>query len=131
MAKEKKYLSPEERTKILLEFWLAQYGTLPLNEQLIHLSDLLLMAFREIESQSGKGKKISPDQVGALKMNQVARVIQEALPGLGFALFVFQFNVVGVANYISNANRESMITALEETLSRFKKKQTVDTPNEN
>lgn len=39
---------------------------------------------------------------------------------IGFALFCFEFNKPGISNYISNANRNDMIEALEETLKRFK-----------
>lgn len=38
----------------------------------------------------------------------------------GFCLFVFDFNERGMINYISNAERDSMIKALEEVLEKFK-----------
>lgn len=54
------------------------------------------------------------------KMNSVANFLSPIFDKLGFALFVFEFNKSGISNYISNADRETMIKALEETLIRFK-----------
>lgn len=70
------------------------------------------------------------EQVGAEKMRALGRKIQEEIPGLGFAVFTFKFNEPGMSNYISNANREEMMTALEETLNRFKAQRTFKTPEE-
>lgn len=56
-------------------------------------------------------------------MKQIAAGIQDVLedvaPGLGFALIVFKFNEPGVSNYISNAERSSMIEGLKETIKRL------------
>ena len=41
-------------------------------------------------------------------------VINEFFPKAGFALFLFKFHEDGRTNYISNAERESMIKALKE-----------------
>lgn len=71
------------------------------------------------------------NQIGAAKMRQLAGILSDELKGLGFALFVFEFKAPGIANYISNAQREDMITALEEKLKRFKNQEDFKTPEEN
>jgi hypothetical protein len=38
---------------------------------------------------------------------------------MGFVLLVFQFDAVGLANYISNAQRPDMIKSLRETADRL------------
>ena len=58
------------------------------------------------------------------KMNNVADFLSPIFDKLGFALFVFEFNKSGISNYISNADRETMVGALEETLMRFKNRET-------
>ena len=50
---------------------------------------------------------------------------------LGFAVFVFEFGKPGIANYISNAPREDMITALEEKAKIFKEKRDFGSPTGN
>lgn len=70
-------------------------------------------------------------QVGAEKMRKIGQLLKEQLPGLGFALFTFEFNKPGMSNYISNASRDDMIIALEETVARFKQQQDFKTPEEN
>lgn len=67
----------------------------------------------------------------AHKMRQVGEILKQQLPGLGYALFVFEFNNSGMANYISNAQRKDMIKCLEETLMRFKNQQDIKTPEAN
>lgn len=47
---------------------------------------------------------------------------------MGFALFVFEFNEPGITNYISNAERESMIEALKETIERLENNEDIPTP---
>lgn len=49
-----------------------------------------------------------------LIMKGVADALSDIFPKLGFALLVFDFNDVGLMNYISNAERENMIKALRE-----------------
>jgi hypothetical protein len=49
----------------------------------------------------------------------IARCLEEAMPGMGFALLVFEFNAPGVSNYVSNAERADMIQALRETADRL------------
>lgn len=86
---------------------------------------------------------INPIQPGLQKaMNRVARILdtffniphEGNIEGIeneeyyfvdnkrkyGFCLFVFDFNERGMINYISNAERDSMIKALEEVLEKFK-----------
>ena len=41
----------------------------------------------------------------------------------GFILLTFEFNKPGISNYISNADRESMVEALREAASRIEKNQ--------
>jgi hypothetical protein len=70
-------------------------------------------------------------QIDASKMRVLAPMIEERIPGLGFALFTFEFATPGITHYISNAQRPDMIKALEETLLRFKNKQDFLTPEGN
>lgn len=57
------------------------------------------------------------------KMQAVAEVLGETFPGQGFTLLVFDFDPTGPVakrsgqprmNYISNASREDMVTAMRE-----------------
>lgn len=70
-------------------------------------------------------------QIGAIKMRQIAHSISKQIPGLGFALIVFEFHEPGMGNYISNAQRDSMIKAFEEVLHRWKNNEDFETPVEN
>lgn len=72
-----------------------------------------------------------PKDIDSIGMRDVANMIKSKIPGLGFALFVFQLKELGTANYISNGQREDMIKALEETLDRLKECQDFPTPNLN
>jgi hypothetical protein len=48
-------------------------------------------------------------------MNRVAEILDEVFEGRGFALLVFPLNDQGgFMNYISNAQREDMLTAMRE-----------------
>lgn len=63
-------------------------------------------------------------------MRSMAAAIQEILdetaPNLGFALIVFEFNCPeGLSNYISNAERGSMIQALKETVISLESKKDI------
>lgn len=70
--------------------------------------------------------------VGAGKMRALARFINKKLPkGWGFCLLVFPFNAPGIANYISNAQRETMIEALKEKIKVLEAKDDFRTPEEN
>jgi len=71
------------------------------------------------------------DQIGAIKMRELGDVVSKRIPGLGYAILIFEFHNSGIANYVSNANREDMIKCLEETLERFKSQQDFKTPEEN
>jgi len=52
---------------------------------------------------------------------KIGRNIAAALPeGWGFALMVFRMNAPGRMNYLSNAERSTMITALEELVANMK-----------
>jgi predicted AlkP superfamily phosphohydrolase/phosphomutase len=46
--------------------------------------------------------------------------INHYFPGSGFTLIVFPLNEPSIFNFISNAERSSVIEALKETLSRLK-----------
>lgn len=64
-------------------------------------------------------------------MRALADALKEALPEKGFALFVFEFHKPGMASYISNAERETMLKALKETYHRLSKGQDIATPENN
>lgn len=69
---------------------------------------------------------------GAAFMRSLADMIKAVLPkGWGFALIVFPLNRPGIANYISSAERDSMIEALREALNRLESRQDFNTPEEN
>jgi hypothetical protein len=70
-------------------------------------------------------------QIGGHEMRVLGSMIEDQIPGLGFALIVFPFGDERMSNYISNAQREDMIKALEETVIRFKKQQEFPTPETN
>lgn len=70
-------------------------------------------------------------QIGGEQMRQLAKKIEKEIPGLGFAVLVFEFHKPGMANYVSNAQREDMIKAMEETLKRWKSKTDFPTPETN
>lgn len=66
------------------------------------------------------------------KMKLLGDMLSAALQGKGFALLVFDFgDQPKMANYISNAKREDMEQALEETLNRWKQRKDFSTPNAN
>lgn len=50
-------------------------------------------------------------------------VLKQFSDNMGFALFVFEFNRPGISNYISSAERSSMILAIKETLERLERDQ--------
>jgi hypothetical protein len=71
-------------------------------------------------------------QIDGVRMRQLAEMIKKEIPGLGFALITFEFiETTAPANYISNAQREDMIKAIEEILDRWKKGKTFPTPEAN
>jgi hypothetical protein len=51
-------------------------------------------------------------------MKAIAESISAVLPGCGFVLLMFTANEPTKANYISNANRDDMITAMKEFIAR-------------
>lgn len=52
-------------------------------------------------------------------------VIENQFGKMGFALIIFEFNQPGISNYVSNAQRDDMITALRETADRLEAKQDI------
>lgn len=70
-------------------------------------------------------------KVDGTKMVELASYFKSQLPGIGFALLVFDFHTPGIAHYISNANREDMIKALEEKVQVLKNKKDFPNPNFN
>lgn len=76
---------------------------------------------------------IKNNQIGAAAMRALAQGLNEILKpkGLGFTLFVFEFNKPNLCNYISTAERESMLKGLRETYKRLADGQDIDTPEEN
>jgi len=67
-------------------------------------------------------------QIDGEGMRQLGRAVKAAIPGLGFCLLVFEINKPGIANYISNGNREDMLQALQETIDRLKENKNFKTP---
>lgn len=66
------------------------------------------------------------------RMKMIGDVLTTILKGKGFALLVFDFgDQPKMANYISNATREDMEQALEETLKRWKERKDFPTPDAN
>ncbi|WP_234110177.1 hypothetical protein [Chryseobacterium sp. R2A-55] len=70
-------------------------------------------------------------QIGGQEMRDLADKIRKEIPGLGFALLVFQFHEPGMSNYISNGQRKDMIKAMKETIDRLEKQQDYPTPERN
>lgn len=70
-------------------------------------------------------------QIGGQQMRNLAEKIKKEIPGLGFALLVFEFHTPGMSNYISNGQREGMIKALKETVERLEKGKDFTTPETN
>lgn len=70
-------------------------------------------------------------QIGGQEMRNLANKIKKEIPGLAFAVFVFEFNKPAMSNYISNAQREDMIKALKETIHRLENNQDFSTPESN
>lgn len=63
-------------------------------------------------------------------LNELAKTLDEVLEEslgkrLGFAMIIFEFGAPGIANYISNAERDDMIEALKGTVERFEKGETI------
>ena len=60
-------------------------------------------------------------------MQAAAKAVDKTLKNnnleAGFCVLVFGFDRPGIANYVSNADRESMIKALRETADRLEKNQ--------
>jgi len=66
------------------------------------------------------------------RMKMIGDVLTIILKEKGFALLVFDFgDQPKMANYISNAQREDMEQALEETLKRWKERKDFPTPDAN
>lgn len=57
-------------------------------------------------------------------LKQLGQVVGEACPpGYGFSLMIFDFEKLGSTGamfYISNANREDMINAMQEFIKKFR-----------
>jgi hypothetical protein len=82
-------------------------------------------------------KKEKPAQLTPLQMQlitekimrelgaNITMALNEYFPGSGFALLVFPFNNPGISNYISNAERSSMITALKESVRRLEQNEDI------
>ncbi|HLI94243.1 MAG TPA: hypothetical protein VKU83_11555 [Puia sp.] len=71
-------------------------------------------------------------QIGAAQMRKLGKKIRNEIPvNIGFCLLIFEFHKPGIANYISNAQREDMIKSLRETADRLEKGQDFKTPEEN
>lgn len=65
-------------------------------------------------------------------MRKIGKTIESMIPkGFGFWLIVFPFNRPGIANYISNAERATMIEALKEKIKVLESKGEFPTQEEN
>lgn len=64
-------------------------------------------------------------------LRAVAEGLKEVFPGLGFALFVFEFDKPGRTDYISNADRPTMLQALREGIERLESGKTWSPPLKN
>lgn len=51
-------------------------------------------------------------------MNEVAHLLDQCFKGFGFTLLVFDWGDKGRMNYISNARREDMLTAMREFIAK-------------
>lgn len=70
--------------------------------------------------------------VGAAQMRHIADLVKKQIPkDTGFAILVFPFHEPGIANYISNAERESMIIALRGKADALESRRDFPTPEEN
>lgn len=79
-----------------------------------------------------KLKDMKAHNIDGARMREIAKHISEQLPGLGFTLLIFDFgNETNMSNYISNANREDMIKALEEMVGVLKNHKDFRTPEGN
>lgn len=69
--------------------------------------------------------------MAALLMRKALKKVIDLIPGYCITLLVYEFNRPGMANYVSNGNREDMIKALRETADRLEKGHEFKTPEEN
>lgn len=69
--------------------------------------------------------------VSGHKMRDLANMVAKEVPGFGFCLMVFPSKEEGMINYISNANRDDMIEALEEQVKILKDGRDFMTPEHN
>lgn len=51
-----------------------------------------------------------------IKMEAMGQLLKKEFEGFGFCLLVFDFGEGGNMNYMSNANREDMVTAMKECI---------------
>jgi hypothetical protein len=64
------------------------------------------------------------------QLRELAKMLDEALRAMypermGFALIVFEFHKPGISDYVSNAEREQMVTALRESADRLEKREDI------
>jgi hypothetical protein len=57
--------------------------------------------------------------------NSVEGAINEIFGKMGFALLIFDLKKPGIGNYVSNAERADMITALRETANRLENNESI------
>lgn len=69
------------------------------------------------------------DMFGADRMKRLGDTIKKEIPGFGFTLLVFEFHNPGIANYISNANRQDMIVGLRRMVDILEKGKDFPTPH--
>lgn len=67
------------------------------------------------------------DKFTADLMQELAKMVEDRLKGIkpemGFCILVYPFGEASIGNYVSNSEREDMITALRETAGRLENNQ--------
>lgn len=67
---------------------------------------------------------MSNEELVKSKLNDIARMVDNELPkGFGFVVLSFKFNAAPYASemmYVSNANREDVVQAMEEWIEKTK-----------
>lgn len=63
--------------------------------------------------------RVPVDQAIKEQLNEIARTIGRRLPeGWGFALLIFEYRPGGTMTWISNAERQDMVKALQEFIQK-------------
>jgi hypothetical protein len=61
------------------------------------------------------------DEQAEAMLNEIGKMLRDACPkGYGFSLLIFSFGAGGNMFYTSNAQREDMIRAMQEFITKFR-----------